>query len=76
MAPWSPVAGFGEAEPSATVPDDVDRHARRRRLLPEPLAQQALDDLWSLPVTRWPLEPLAARAWDLGHDVSAYDAAY
>ncbi|MGL5859749.1 MAG: type II toxin-antitoxin system VapC family toxin, partial [Phycicoccus sp.] len=51
----------------------------RRRingLLPEPLAQRALDDLWSLPVTRWPLEPLAARAWELGHDMSAYDAAY
>ncbi|MGL5816213.1 MAG: type II toxin-antitoxin system VapC family toxin [Phycicoccus sp.] len=51
----------------------------RRRvhgLLPAPAAQFALGGLWSLPVTRWPLEPLVARVWELGHTVSAYDAAF
>ncbi|MGL4178743.1 MAG: type II toxin-antitoxin system VapC family toxin [Dermatophilaceae bacterium] len=61
------------------LPVEVLHVLNRRRihgLLPAPAARHALGDLWSIPLTRWPLEPLAARAWELGHTVSAYDAAY
>ena len=39
-------------------------------------AAQAHADLLDLPIELWPYELLAARAWELRHNLSIYDAAY
>lgn len=39
-------------------------------------AQEALADLASLSVNRYPHEPFLRRVWELRHNVTAYDAAY
>lgn len=39
-------------------------------------AAQAHADLLELAIEYWPYEPLAARAWELRHNMSAYDACY
>ncbi len=39
-------------------------------------ASQALEDLLDLPIVRYPHHPLVARAWELRHNLTAYDAAY
>ena len=39
-------------------------------------AAQAHADLLDLAIELWPYELLAARAWDLRHTLSIYDAAY
>ncbi len=39
-------------------------------------AEQALQDLMDLQLTRYPHEPLLWRIWQLRHTVTAYDAAY
>jgi predicted nucleic acid-binding protein len=39
-------------------------------------AAQAHNDLLDLTIERWPYELLAARAWQLRHNLSVYDAAY
>jgi predicted nucleic acid-binding protein len=39
-------------------------------------AIQALDDLASLPIHRYPHSFLLERIWELRHNVTAYDAAY
>lgn len=38
--------------------------------------RSAIDDLQSLPVTRFPTGPLMTRAYELRANVTAYDAAY
>ena len=39
-------------------------------------AAQAHADLLDLAIEHWPYELLAARAWELRHNVSIYDASY
>lgn len=55
----------------ASVLRRVSGHA-----VPEPVAEQALADLGSLPLMRYPHLPLLPRVWQLRHNVTAYDAAY
>lgn len=49
---------------------------RRRGLLDETAALQAVDDLASWPGERWPHRPLLHRAWELRDGVRGYDALY
>ncbi len=39
-------------------------------------AQQAIEDLLDLRITRYPHDVLLSRIWQLRHNFSAYDAAY
>lgn len=39
-------------------------------------ADRALEDLLALPLTVFPTLPLLSRAWQLRHNVSAYDGTY
>lgn len=39
-------------------------------------AQEAIDDLLDMRVTRYPHDVLLARVWQLRHNLTAYDAAY
>jgi len=39
-------------------------------------AQQAVEDLLDLRITRYPHDVLLSRVWQLRHNFSAYDAAY
>lgn len=39
-------------------------------------AALAIDGLWSLSIQLWPFDSLAPRAWELGGNVTSYDAAY
>jgi predicted nucleic acid-binding protein len=55
---------------------NVLRRLRQARSLSEIEARLAVDGLWALPVQLWPFETIAARAWELGANVSSYDAAY
>jgi predicted nucleic acid-binding protein len=52
------------------------RRLRNQRLLAESEAALALHGFGGLPIQLWPFEALSARAWQLGHNVSSYDAAY
>jgi predicted nucleic acid-binding protein len=38
--------------------------------------RQAVEDLESLPIVRYPHGPLLQRAWDVRRNVTAYDAMY
>lgn len=67
----------------ASIPDlaDVETVAvlRKRWLagaLPERRFHQAVEDLISLPMTRYPTARLMLRAYELRSNVTAYDAAY
>lgn len=58
---------------------DVMSALRRLRLagtLGAPEATLALDGYGSLPIQLWPLALLSERTWQLGDNLSAYDAAY
>jgi predicted nucleic acid-binding protein len=46
------------------------------RVLDEPRAAAAVDDLTLVRVVRHSQVPLRARVWDLRHDLTAYDASY
>ena len=46
------------------------------KLLDARRAGFALDDLMSLPATRYPHAPFARRVWDLRANLTPYDAAY
>ena len=39
-------------------------------------SREALEDLLSLPITRYPTSQLLERAWELRHNFDAYDAVY
>jgi len=52
------------------------RRLRNQRLLGESEAALALQGFASLAIQLWPFEPLAARTWELGHNVSSFDGAY
>jgi predicted nucleic acid-binding protein len=61
------------------LPVEVANVLRRRRnagALGETEALLALDGFASLAVELWPFEVVSARAWQLGANLSAYDAAY
>lgn len=44
--------------------------------LTENRARQAIEDFVDLPITRYAVEAMAARVWQLRHDFNAYDGAY
>lgn len=46
------------------------------RKLEDRRAAQAREDYWDLPIVRHPHRALAARIWELRHNLSVYDAAY
>lgn len=54
----------------------VVRRAARSGRLADRRARQALDDLAALALRRAPHLPLLPRIWELGENLSAYDAAY
>lgn len=55
-------------------------HVLRRHVLRGQLAtvraEEALEDLMELPLSRYPHQPLLARIWALRDNLTAYDAAY
>ncbi|WP_022885539.1 type II toxin-antitoxin system VapC family toxin [Glaciibacter superstes] len=63
----------------AVLPFEVANVLRRRRnagLLSPGEAAVAHDAFIELPVDLWPWEVMAARAWQLGDNLSSYDASY
>jgi predicted nucleic acid-binding protein len=72
----------GSGDPLA-APDLLDvevlsvlRRWERQREITGPRARQALQDLQTLPVIRYPARAVLERAWGLRHNLSAYDAQY
>ena len=55
---------------------NVLRRWRNAGRLSEAATELALAGFWKLAVILWPFEPLSTRTWQLGADLSAYDAAY
>lgn len=63
----------------AHLPVAVTNVLRRQRTvgaLSDAEAALALRGLWSLAMELWPQEVLSARTWELGSNLSSYDAAY
>lgn len=61
------------------LPFEVSNVLRRRRnagLLSDAEAALAHGELLALPIELWPYEALGARVWQLGPNLSSYDAAY
>jgi predicted nucleic acid-binding protein len=54
----------------------VLRRLVRESLLSPSRAEQAIQDLLDLRITRYPHSVLLPRIWQLRHNLSAYDAAY
>lgn len=54
----------------------VLRHLVRQRTVASRRADEAIDDLMDLPMTRYPHAVLLPRVWQLRHALSAYDALY
>ena len=54
----------------------VLRRLVAQRVVPGLRAQQAVQDLLDLRITRYPHDVLLSRIWQLRHNFSAYDAAY
>ncbi len=52
------------------------RARERLGALPADRASEAVDDLLSLPITRYPTFRLIDRVWRLRHNFSSYDAMY
>lgn len=52
------------------------RRLERARVVSADQAAQAHADMLDLAIELWPYEVLAARAWELRHTVSSYDASY
>ncbi len=46
------------------------------RKVTETRARQAIEDFVDLPITRYAVETMAARVWQLRHNFNAYDGAY
>lgn len=55
---------------------NVLRRHRNAGLLSDAEANLARTALSTLAIEFWPFEVLAERSWQLGHNVSSYDAAY
>ncbi len=63
----------------AILPFEVANVLRRRRnagLLSPAEASLAFDGFGDLSIELWPWETVAARVWQLGENLSSYDAAY
>jgi predicted nucleic acid-binding protein len=61
------------------LPVEVTNVIRRHRnagMLAATEAQLAVEGFWELPITLWPLEVVRSRVWELGENLSSYDAAY
>jgi predicted nucleic acid-binding protein len=72
------IAGFDLAAPHL-VEFEAANIIRRHELagiVSADQAAQAHADLLDLAIERWPYELLAARAWELRHNLSSYDASY
>ncbi|MBN9105210.1 MAG: type II toxin-antitoxin system VapC family toxin [Propionibacteriaceae bacterium] len=54
----------------------VMRRWARTGQVTEPRARAALTDLADFPASRWSIEPLLPRIWELRDNLSAYDASY
>ena len=54
----------------------VLRRFAREDLITDSRAEEAVDDLIDLRITRYPHAMLLPRIWELRHNLSAYDAAY
>ena len=52
------------------------RRLRNQRALGETEAALALEGFGRLAIQLWPFEALVSRTWELGHNVSSFDAAY
>ena len=68
-----------QAHAPAPLPVEVTNALRRLRnkgRLSESEALLALRGFWSLPIELWPQETISARTWELGQNLTAYDAAY
>jgi len=70
----------GEAlyAPDLIEPETLNalRRLARHGDLSDERANQAVSDMASLRLVRYPHEPLRARVWDLRDELSAYDATY
>lgn len=55
---------------------NIVRRSESARLISADQAAQAHADLLALPITEWPYELLADRAWQLRHNLTVYDGAY
>lgn len=55
---------------------NIIRRHELARLVSADQAAQAHFDLLDLAIESWPYELLAARAWELRHNLSSYDASY
>ncbi|MEO8094530.1 MAG: type II toxin-antitoxin system VapC family toxin [Pseudolysinimonas sp.] len=55
---------------------NVIRRYRKASLLTATEARLTLDAFWAIPIELWPLEVLRERVWELGDNLTAYDAAY
>lgn len=71
------------SEDSLASPDLIDvevlsvlRRWERTADITGPRARQALDDLGTLPIIRYPARALTDRVWKLRHNLTAYDAEY
>ncbi len=67
------------AHAPAHLPAEVTNALRRLRnkgRLSESEALLALRGFWSLPIELWPQEAIDGRTWDLGQNLTSYDAAY
>ena len=63
----------------AHLPIEVTSALRQLRYagkLAESEAVLALRGFWSLPIELWPQESISERTWELGPNLTAYDAAY
>ncbi len=72
------VAGADLAAPSllAFESANIIRRHELAGIVGADQAQQAHADLLDLAIEQWPYELLAARAWELRHNLSSYDASY
>lgn len=55
---------------------NVLRRQRNAGILGTGTARTAVDGIMSAPVQLWPVELLADRIWELGTNLTSYDAAY
>lgn len=55
---------------------NVLRRQRSTGILHEDDAQPAFEGIMTAPLRLWPFEVLAVRSWELGNNMTSYDAAY
>ena len=71
--------GAAQVHAPAHLPVEVTNVLRRMRNfgeLTEAEALLALHELWALPIELWPQESVSERVWELGHNLTSYDASY